>query len=49
MLGMNPDTIAVWRLSSVGPWHQRLRMRVGLALYVVGLRRLAVRVSGTQV
>jgi hypothetical protein len=49
MSNMTPDTTAVWRLTSVGPWPRRLRLRLGLLLYLVGARRLAVHVAGTQV
>jgi hypothetical protein len=42
---MNPDTIGIWRLTRTGPWHRRLRMRVALVVYVVGLRQLAERIA----
>jgi hypothetical protein len=40
------DTIAGWIISARWPARRRLRFRLGLVLFAVGLRRLAVRVSG---
>jgi hypothetical protein len=40
------DTLAGWRMSAQWPARRRLRFRLGLGLYIIGMRRLAVRVSG---
>jgi hypothetical protein len=40
--GMDPNTIGIWRLSGALPLRKKLRMRLGLVLYVVGLRRVAL-------
>jgi hypothetical protein len=40
------DTAAGWAMSSAWPPRRRRRFRLGLALYLVGLRQLAVRVAG---
>jgi hypothetical protein len=45
MPNVNPDTIAIWRLSRIGPWRQRVRLRLALVLYVAGLRQLAERIA----
>jgi hypothetical protein len=45
MSNMTPDTIAVWRLSRIGPWRQRVRLRLALVVYVAGLRQLAERIA----
>jgi hypothetical protein len=42
---MDPNTIGVWRLSGALPMPKKLRMRLGLVLYVIGLERLGVRVG----
>lgn len=39
------DTLDGWAMSARWPARRRLRFRLGLLLYAVGLRRLAVRVS----
>jgi hypothetical protein len=46
--GMNviADTIAGWIMSARWPAPRRRRYRLGLVLYALGLRRLAVRVAG---
>jgi hypothetical protein len=46
--GMDPNTIGVWRLSGALPLRKKLRMRLGLALYVIGLRRLGVGLAGVD-
>jgi ribose/xylose/arabinose/galactoside ABC-type transport system permease subunit len=40
------DTIAGWPMSARWPAWRRRRFRLGLLLYLVGARRLAVRVAG---
>ncbi|MFO0293293.1 MAG: hypothetical protein ACK51F_08135 [Rhodospirillales bacterium] len=40
------DTLDGWRLSVGWPAPRRCRYRLGLLLYAVGLRQLAVRVAG---
>ena len=40
------DTLDGWQLSARWPASRRRRYRLGLLLYAVGLRRLAVRVAG---
>ncbi len=40
------DTRDGWIMSARWPARRRRRFRLGLLLYLVGLRRLAVRVSG---
>jgi hypothetical protein len=42
IIGMNPDTLYIWRSTRRGPWRWRLRMRVALVLYVIGLHRAAM-------
>jgi hypothetical protein len=42
------DTIAGWIMSARWPARRRRRFRVALLMYAVGLRRLALRVSGVQ-
>jgi len=42
------DTIAGWRMAAAWPARRRRRFRLGLLVYAVGLRRLAVRVAGVQ-
>jgi hypothetical protein len=42
---MDPNTIGVWRLSGALPLRKKLRMRLGLVLYVIGLQRLGVWVG----
>jgi hypothetical protein len=41
-----PDTLAGWIMSARWPARRRRRFRLVLLLYLVGARRLAVRVSG---
>jgi hypothetical protein len=45
---MDANTIMVWNLTRALPWRRRVRWRFALLLYLVGLRRLAVRVAGVQ-
>jgi hypothetical protein len=40
------DTIAGWIISARWPATRRRRFRLGLVLFAVGLRQLAVRVAG---
>jgi hypothetical protein len=40
------DTLDSWSLSARWPAPRRRRYRLGLLLYAVGLRRLAVRIAG---
>lgn len=46
MPAMDADTIFIWNITRSWPWRRRLRMRLALVVYAVGLRRLAVRVAG---
>jgi hypothetical protein len=43
------DTLDGWIMSARWPARRRLRFRLGLLLYAIGLRRLAVRVAGDPV
>jgi hypothetical protein len=45
---MGPNTIGVWRLSSALPMRKKLRLRLGLVLYVIGLRRQGVQLAGEE-
>jgi hypothetical protein len=47
-MGIFRDTVAAWSLSADWPARRRRRFRVALLMYAVGLRRLALRVSGVQ-
>ncbi len=42
------DTLDGWRLSARWPVPRRRRYRLGLLLYAVGLRRVAVRMTGVR-
>jgi hypothetical protein len=39
-------TVIGWRMAADWPARRRRRFRLGLVLYLVGLRQLAVRVAG---
>jgi hypothetical protein len=39
------DTLDAWHLAARWPAYRRRRYRLGLLLYVLGLRRVAVRVA----
>jgi hypothetical protein len=41
--GMDADLVAAWKLCSSWPLRRRLRMRTAVVLYLMGFRRLAVR------
>jgi hypothetical protein len=45
---MDANTIMVWNLTRALPWRRLVRWRFALALYVVGLRRIAVRAAGAS-
>jgi hypothetical protein len=40
------DTLDGWTMSARWPARRRRRFRLGLVLYAIGLRRLALRVAG---
>jgi hypothetical protein len=42
------DTLDGWIMSARWPARRRLRFRLGLLLYLIRARRLALRVSGVQ-
>jgi hypothetical protein len=46
---MDANTIMVWNLTRALQWHRRMRWRLALALHVIGLRRIAVRVTGRSI
>jgi hypothetical protein len=45
-MGVIADTWADWVMSAQCPARRRRRFRLGLVLFAIGLRRLAVRVAG---